>query len=147
VGRVGPRDDLQCRGDVAELRWAQRSGEVLADAPEVRPGGPPQDLAPRFRQPSQHPPGVPLEPVPLVLCSAVILLICTSRGLGLALVAVAKARMISVASILSAVVGTASFLMLAKEFGVSGGFAAEILAEFTGLLVQVLVLFRLFRRS
>jgi len=90
---------------------------------------------------------IALEPVPLVLCSAVILLICTSRGLGLALVAVAKARMISVASILSAVVGTASFLMLAKEFGVSGGFAAEILAEFTGLLVQVLVLFRLFRRS
>jgi O-antigen/teichoic acid export membrane protein len=82
----------------------------------------------------------------LALCSSVILLICMSRGYGLALVAANRVGLISAATVASAVVGACSFLLLVPLFGTSGGFAAEISAELCGLLIQGIVLHRWLRR-
>ena len=83
----------------------------------------------------------------LVLCAGVILLICMSRGYGLALVAANRVGLISVATISSAVLGASAFLLLVPAFGIAGGFAAEIAAEFCGLLIQGVILHRWLRRS
>jgi O-antigen/teichoic acid export membrane protein len=83
-----------------------------------------------------------VESGPLALCASVVLLICMSRGYGLALVAANRVGLISVATVASAVVGALAFLVLVPLFGAAGGFAAEIAAECCGLLLQSVILHR-----
>jgi O-antigen/teichoic acid export membrane protein len=82
----------------------------------------------------------------LALCSSVILLICMSRGYGLALVAANRVGLISVATVASAAIGAGGFLLFVPAFGITGGFAAEIAAELCGLLIQGVILHRWLRR-
>lgn len=83
----------------------------------------------------------------LASCAGVILLVCMSRGYGLALVAANRVGLISVATVASAVLGATAFLLLVPAFGTAGGFMAEIAAEFCGLVIQGVILHRWLRRA
>lgn len=89
---------------------------------------------------------VAVESGPLALAAGVVLLVCMSRGYGLALVAADRVGLISVSTVASAVVGVASFLWLVPAFGAAGGFGAEIAAELCGLVIQGGVLHLWLRR-
>jgi len=79
----------------------------------------------------------------LILWGAfVVFLICTSRGLGLALVAVDSLGHITVAITVSAVVGIIGIIALGTQFGSGGAMAAVALAEATGILIQCVALGR-----
>lgn len=74
-----------------------------------------------------------------------VVLICTSRGVGLALVAVGAANSITYAAVLAASLGAPAILLLSAEFGAEGGAMGEVVAECTGLAVQTIMLMRFLR--
>jgi len=82
----------------------------------------------------------------VVLVGCVAGLICTSRGLGLALVAAERANSITKAIAISAVVGAAGLLLVAPPFGATGTVIALLAAETTGIVVQAVELRREWRR-
>jgi len=72
-----------------------------------------------------------------LLGAAIVLLVCTSRGLGLALVAANRAPAITEAIAGAAVTGVAGVLILGALFGAGGALAAVALAEAVGVLWQI----------
>jgi O-antigen/teichoic acid export membrane protein len=72
--------------------------------------------------------------------AVVVTLVCTSRGAGLALVAVGGANSITLATALSAVVGVPGIYVLSATHGATGGALGEIAAESVGLAVQLVLL-------
>lgn len=72
-----------------------------------------------------------------LLAGVVVATICTSRGYGLALVAMGASKKISIANIASAIVGVSAICILGYYYGVWGGLLGEVLAEVAGLLTQL----------
>ncbi|WP_409159187.1 lipopolysaccharide biosynthesis protein [Pectobacterium sp. B2J-2] len=72
-----------------------------------------------------------------LLAGVVVAIICTSRGYGLALVAMGVSKKISIANIASAIVGVSAICILGYYYGVWGGLLGEVLAEVAGLLTQL----------
>lgn len=85
---------------------------------------------------------------PLVVANAVLAaLVCTSRGLGLALVAHDRARSITGAVVIAATVGTAGTVAGAIAFGAVGAVVGLCIAEACALVVQLNVLRAAQRRT
>jgi O-antigen/teichoic acid export membrane protein len=76
-------------------------------------------------------------PIGVTLLSGLLLtIVCCSRGLGLALVAVEDASYLTWSISASAAVGLGSILLFTPTLGLAGPIIGEILAEFTGLSMQ-----------
>jgi O-antigen/teichoic acid export membrane protein len=84
---------------------------------------------------------VSISPTMFALGSILVFLVCTSRGVGLSLVAEGHANFIAAANIGAACVGVISVLSLSKFWGSVGGFTGTLLSEVTGLAIQVFILF------
>ena len=85
-------------------------------------------------------------PEVVIAASTVVALICTSRGAGLALVALRSQNLISAAVTSAAITGGVAMFALGAKFGALGGFLGEAIAEATGLLVQLVIVFRLLKK-
>jgi hypothetical protein len=85
-----------------------------------------------------------IEVTPMLAWGAagVLALICVSRGLGLALIALRAPGAITASIICAACVGVPSLLIAPVWWGVAGAIAAELLAELVGVVVQSVLLIR-----
>ncbi|QWT24883.1 hypothetical protein KPL76_05860 [Subtercola sp. PAMC28395] len=80
-------------------------------------------------------------PISLSALSGFLMMsICFSRGLGLSLVAAARANSITTATLMSAIVAIGSVVPLSFWLGAHGAVLGEILAEVTGIAVQLAIL-------
>ncbi len=76
------------------------------------------------------------------LSGVLLFLICTSRGLGLSMVALGRANHITVSVVLSSVTGVPLLVGLGILLGPAGALAGQIVAELVGIGVQWVVLVR-----
>lgn len=83
---------------------------------------------------------VSLDPVMAALAGALVFTICTSRGVGLSLVAEGRANWISVANVAGAVTGVSSVYLLAGLWGAHGALIGVIAAEVVGVVIQLVIL-------
>jgi O-antigen/teichoic acid export membrane protein len=74
------------------------------------------------------------------LGGALICAICTSRGIGLSLVAEGRANWISLANVGAAIAGVTSVYVLAGLWGAEGAMLGAIAAESVGVTLQLVVL-------
>ncbi|WP_143546119.1 MULTISPECIES: hypothetical protein [unclassified Rhodococcus (in: high G+C Gram-positive bacteria)] len=74
-----------------------------------------------------------------------LFLICTSRGLGLSMVASGRANHITVSIVLSSVIGVPLLVVLAITLGPAGALLGQIAAELVGIGVQGVILMRKWR--
>lgn len=86
-------------------------------------------------------------PYPVAAASGLLLaIICTTMGLGLAMVATGQANLITAATIPAAVIALGAVGPMARWHGPSGAVIAEIAAEATGVAIQWFLLRRYVKR-
>lgn len=89
---------------------------------------------------------VAVEPLLVALGAAVVLIMCTSRGFVLALVAADRARDVTPSVIVAAIVGVPAIVLGGVLFGAPGAMAGVLVAELFGLALQSAHLARAWRR-
>jgi len=75
------------------------------------------------------------------------LMICSSRGLGLALIAEHRPRVIAIGNVVAALFGVVTVFLLAPVWGVQGALMGALLAEASAVLIQLGVLLVVWGRS
>lgn len=89
---------------------------------------------------------VVVEPLLVVLGAAAVLVMCTSRGFGLALVQADRARDVTPSVIVAAIVGVPAIVLGAAVLGAPGAMAGVLVAELFGLALQSAHLAHAWRR-
>lgn len=90
---------------------------------------------------------VVVEPILLALGAAAVLVMCASRGFGLALVQADRARDITPSVVVAAIVGVPAIILGAALFGAPGAMAGVLVAELFGLALQSAHLAHAWRRG
>ncbi|MGB3374668.1 MAG: oligosaccharide flippase family protein [Microbacterium sp.] len=81
-----------------------------------------------------------------LIAGVTALMICMSRGLGLALIAESRPRIIATGNIVAALFGVVAVFLLTPGWGVQGALTGVLVAEASAVVVQALVLLAVWRR-